>query len=276
MNYYPHHIGDFDRATRHLTRVERSVYRDLIDVYYDTERPLTLDQKALCRLIIARTNEEATAVAQVLSEFFDETPTGWYHARCEEEIAHFRANKGQKAEAGRKSAAARALRKQQAINGCSTGVEQTSNGAPTNQEPGTNNQEPGTTTPTPSDVCGPSTDDHLADGFDDFWEAWPSHHRKADRAKCLKYWRAENLHQCAAPVVASVEAWKQSAQWTKDGGEYIPAPLPWLRKRVFEAPAPAAASAVLPFNRQVAQEQRNQDAVDQWLASQQGVVYEAE
>jgi uncharacterized protein YdaU (DUF1376 family) len=142
MNYYPHHIGDFDRATRHLTRIERSVYRDLIEVYYDTERPLTLDQKALCRLIIARSNEESTAVAQVLNEFFTETPTGWYHARCEDEIAHFRANKGQKAEAGRKSAAARALRKQQALNGIPTAVEQPYNGAPTNQEPVTNNQEP--------------------------------------------------------------------------------------------------------------------------------------
>ena len=30
MNYYPHHIGDFDYATRHLTRVERSIYRVLI------------------------------------------------------------------------------------------------------------------------------------------------------------------------------------------------------------------------------------------------------
>ena len=90
MNHYPHHIGDFDRATRHLTRVERSVYRDLMDLYYDTEQRLTLDRTALCRRILARTNEEVTAVEQVLNEFFNETPTGWFHARCEMEIQRYR------------------------------------------------------------------------------------------------------------------------------------------------------------------------------------------
>lgn len=146
MHYYKHHIGDFDRATRHLTRLERSIYRDLIELYYDTEQPLTLDRAALCRRIIARSNEEETAVEQVLNEFFNETPSGWYHGRCEEEIAAYRVCNSQKSVAGKASAAARAEKKQQAINGSSTSVatsvEQTNNGAPTNQEPVTNNQEP--------------------------------------------------------------------------------------------------------------------------------------
>lgn len=90
MNHYPHHIGDFNNATRHLTRVERALYRDMIELYYDTEQPLTLDKAALCRKIIARSNEESTAVEQVLNEFFTETPTGWYHARCEAEIEAYR------------------------------------------------------------------------------------------------------------------------------------------------------------------------------------------
>ena len=67
MKHYPHHIGDFDKATRHLTRIERSVYRDMIDLYYDTEQRLTLDFDSLCRKIIARSNEESTAVQQVLN-----------------------------------------------------------------------------------------------------------------------------------------------------------------------------------------------------------------
>lgn len=150
MKHYPHHIGDFDKATRHLTRIERSVYRDLIDLYYDTEQRLTLDVAALCRRIVARSNEEATAVQQVLNEFFTETPTGWYHVRCEEEIDAYKANTSQKALAGKASAEAKRLKKQQAINGNSTPVEQplnsvatADNGASTNQS--TNqpiNQEP--------------------------------------------------------------------------------------------------------------------------------------
>lgn len=150
MKHYPHHIGDFDRATRHLTRIERSVYRDLIDLYYDTEQRLTLDMASLCRRIIARSNEESTAVEQVLNEFFTETPTGWYHERCEAEIEAYRANNSQRAQAGKASAEAKRLKREQAINGKSTPVEHplptvatNGNGASTNQS--TNqpiNQEP--------------------------------------------------------------------------------------------------------------------------------------
>jgi len=140
MNYYNHHIGDFDRATRHLTRIERSIYRDLLDVYYDTEQPLTLDLPALCRKIIARTNEEVTAVEQTLNEFFTKTPTGWYHARCEEELDAYRTSTSQKSIAGKASAAKRAEKRQRALDGIPTDVERPSNGTPTNQEPITNNQ----------------------------------------------------------------------------------------------------------------------------------------
>lgn len=145
MKHYPHHIGDFDKATRHLTRIERSVYRDLIDLYYDTEQRLTLDVQALCRRIIARSNEEATAVQQVLNEFFTETPTGWYHDRCEAEIEAYQANTSQKAIAGKASAEAKRLRKLQALNATSTAVEHplktvetANNGTPTNHQPSTN------------------------------------------------------------------------------------------------------------------------------------------
>ncbi|MCY3212700.1 DUF1376 domain-containing protein, partial [Acinetobacter baumannii] len=27
MNYYQHHIGDFNNATRHLSLIERAIYR---------------------------------------------------------------------------------------------------------------------------------------------------------------------------------------------------------------------------------------------------------
>jgi len=142
MHYYQHNIGDFDKATRHLTRIERSVYRDLIELYYDTEYQLNPDIKYLCRRILANTEQEATAVEQVLNEFFTKTNDGWYHDRCEEEIDKYINSKSQKSVAGRASAAARQKKRQQALNGNSTGVEQSSNGAPTIHKPITNNQEP--------------------------------------------------------------------------------------------------------------------------------------
>jgi uncharacterized protein YdaU (DUF1376 family) len=142
MHYYQHNIGDFDKATRHLSRIERSIYRDLIELYYDTEMQLNADINHLCRKVLANSNEESTAVEQVLNEFFTKTPDGWYHDRCEEEIERYKSNISQRAEAGRKSAAARQQKRQRALNGRSTDEQRSSNDAPTNQEPLTNNQEP--------------------------------------------------------------------------------------------------------------------------------------
>lgn len=139
MHSYLHHIGDFDKDTRHLTRIERSVYSDLIDLYYITESCLPDDIDFLCRKVIARTNEESTAVEQVLKEFFHQTPNGWYHVRCEEEIEKYKSIQSQKAAAGRASAEKRAEKLRKALED-STGVQHPFNGTPTNQEPITNNQ----------------------------------------------------------------------------------------------------------------------------------------
>ena len=148
MFSYQHHIGDFNKATRHLTRVERSIYRDMLDLYYETEKPLPLDIKSICRLVIARDNEESTAVEQVLNEFFHKNSEGWAHVRCELEIEKYRNNSNQKSEAGKASAAARAAKREQIINGRSTGVctagQRGFNVDSTNHkpQPSTLNQEP--------------------------------------------------------------------------------------------------------------------------------------
>lgn len=155
MKSYPHHIGDFNKKTRHLNRLERSIYRDLLDLYYEVEQQLTLHVPTICRLILAHTPEEATVVERSLSEFFVQTPDGWYHDRCEEEIDRYRANNTQKALAGKASAAKRAAKRQRALNGNPTDVEtplkrrttalqQTVNGTSTNLnlKPRTKNQEP--------------------------------------------------------------------------------------------------------------------------------------
>lgn len=147
MKYYPHHISDFNNATRHLTRLERGIYRDLIDLYYETEQQLTDDLPALCRRILA--NECSTDVERVLNEFFTKTPNGWYHTRCEETIDAYKANSSQKAVAGRASAEKKRLKKMQAVNDVSTGVQRSlnsvatdGNGASTNHKPITNNHKP--------------------------------------------------------------------------------------------------------------------------------------
>ena len=107
MNHYPHHIGDFNNATRHLTRVERSLYRDMLELYYDTEQPLNSDPKKIARRVLAITEDEQAAMNLVLEEFFVLQDDGWHNSRCDAEIAKYQGQIEQASRAGKASAAKR-------------------------------------------------------------------------------------------------------------------------------------------------------------------------
>jgi len=137
MHFYPHNIADFNNATRHLTRVERSVYRDAIDLYYDTESPLQSDCfDRLCRVLLCRTDEERAALESVLGEFFMLSDAGYSHERCDAEIEKYRLNSTAKARAGKASAEARKNKRSTHVDHVLNSVQQTNN-----QELITNNQE---------------------------------------------------------------------------------------------------------------------------------------
>lgn len=89
MNYYEHHLGDYDGATAHLSWLEDCAYRRMLCLYYRTEAPLPADVKQVCRLVRASSKPERDAVQQVLSEFFELADDGWHNARCDEDIATF-------------------------------------------------------------------------------------------------------------------------------------------------------------------------------------------
>jgi len=155
MYYYKKHIQDFDAATRHLTRIERSVYSDLIEMYYSTEKQLPLDVALIARKIIATGDEDFTAVKNMLSEFFVLTDEGYFNKRCQEEVDQFQTSIKNKSKAGRESAKSRIKqRKEKGItpggpksltSRRETGVEQVLDGCSTvvaNHKPITINQEP--------------------------------------------------------------------------------------------------------------------------------------
>lgn len=103
MHHYRHHIGDYRRDTGHLSLLEHGVYRQMLDVYYTDENPLTLDEAKLMRLLCARTADEQQSVKNVLQDFFVCTENGYEHKRCEAEIRELYG----KSESARKSAKAR-------------------------------------------------------------------------------------------------------------------------------------------------------------------------
>lgn len=89
MNYYEHHIGDYDADTAHLSWVEDMAYTRLIRLYYRKERPIPLDIGEACRLIRAIGKDQRAAVDAVLREFFVRSDDGWRQARCDTEIESY-------------------------------------------------------------------------------------------------------------------------------------------------------------------------------------------
>lgn len=68
------------------------------------------------------------------------------------------------------------------------------------------------------------------EGFDSFWQAYPNKKAKAD---ALKAWGKvpPELH---SSILAAVTVQKQSADWLKDGGKFIPHAATWLNGKRWE------------------------------------------
>ncbi len=72
-------------------------------------------------------------------------------------------------------------------------------------------------------------------GFARFWLAWPKSPRKVNRKGCLKIWLRDNLEASADAIVKDVNNQRMSAQWIKNGGEFIPLPATYLNQARWEA-----------------------------------------
>lgn len=96
MNYYEHHIGDYDEATAHLTACEDGIYARMIRKYYATEAPLVADLEKLKKLVRARTPEERQAVDDILDEFFELREDGWHQETCDERVTAFQVGQPQR------------------------------------------------------------------------------------------------------------------------------------------------------------------------------------
>lgn len=172
MRFYPYHIGDFNNATRYASRLERSVYRDLLDMYYEQESAIDgTDLDKLQRRLNVRSTDEQTALDFVLTEYFENQDGFYFNNRCEQEIKKYQDKLENAIKAGKASAEARrkkSTKKQRkgvdsnGVQGNSTDVQRTFNDGSTNVQP-TKNQEPLTSNQEP-------VTNSIA--FDDFWNAY--------------------------------------------------------------------------------------------------------
>ena len=223
MHHYPFHIGDYRSGCIHLSQLERWVYRDLLDICYDTEQPLPLDHAVLFRLAGARTEEHQHAVLTVLSDKFVRTEIGYVNDRVQTELDKYR----KKADSARNANQTRWASERDVKSDVKSDLKSDADQIPTkNQEPRTNKT-------------------HVPQGerFDEFWSAWPVSTRKVAKAACQTKWAKQKLDDVADRILAHVRVMKQTDSW-KTGFE--PAPLTYLNQKRWEDDLPAVQSAGKP------------------------------
>lgn len=78
----------------------------------------------------------------------------------------------------------------------------------------------------------PAKKQDFIEGFDAFYAMYPKH---VGKAAALKAWNKLKPNAELQEIMAkALMEQKQSAQWNKDGGQYIPNPATWLNQRRWE------------------------------------------
>ena len=91
MHFYMFNPADFNNSARHLSLVERAIYRDLIDMYYHSEQAIdTSDMDKLARRLLCTSEDYRASLEYVLDEFFVKRGKRHHHHRIDKEIKAYR------------------------------------------------------------------------------------------------------------------------------------------------------------------------------------------
>ena len=249
LPYMQFYVADYLADTTHLTAEEHGAYMLLLFSYWQTGKPLRIDRLATVARI---PNDRWPSVAETLSEFFHITETHWIQFRVESDLESVNSKVMTASNAGKASAKAKALKKQQELNDRSTSVDdplqRNGNHIDTDTDTDTDKNR---TTPLPPEG---------EDLFPKFWALYP---RKQDKAKAQKAWTKLKVTDDLFSLIAKgLAAQVVSADWVKEGGKYIPMPTTWLNGKRWEDEIPSAPTNVhlLPVNRHTNFESRDYKA----------------
>ena len=235
MHYYQFNIADYRKDTVHLSRVEHSIYRDLIDWYYIEETPIPKETQVVIRRLRLDTEQDVLALNNVLSDFFSSLDDGFHHARIDAEIADYRNQCATNKVNGAKGGRPRGKKTQSVTSGLPV-VSQVGTEINPNHEPLTTNHKPIHTAPAAQ----------LVDGdFENFYSAYP---KKVAKPAALKAWKSAKLSAgSAAVILTDIATRSNSRDWLKEDGKFIPNPATYLNQRRWEdvAQQPAMVGDVL-------------------------------
>lgn len=236
MNYYERHLGDYARDTAHLSPLEHGVYTLLLDRYYATEEPIPASQ--IHRLARARSPEERAAVDAVLEEFFTLDGDAYRNRRADEEIEKARARittaqvNGRRGGRPKKNPVGFETETNSEPAGFSTGSKMETQ-KKAHQTPDTKHQIKPLAQRAERSVDSPAT-------FERFWSAYPRHVGKRSAEKAFAKLRPDEA--LLDVMLAALARQRQSDQWRRDGGQFIPHAATWLNGRRWEDEAGPARS----------------------------------
>jgi len=225
VNFYKHHLGDYDAATAHLNWTEDAAYTKLLRVYYRRELPIPVEIESACRLVRAKSKEQKTAVKTVLGEFFQLLDDGWHNKRADEEIKAYQ----------NQSCTNRKIARERWESTKRTRFEYEQSTPESSVRTDfvhlTKNQIPEPEEPKPS--CPNRPKASLNGAFVEFWKAYP---RKEAKGRAEKAWISINPNETlTTSILKAIQAQRQSGCLTpataQDGRSLIPLPASWLNAK---------------------------------------------
>jgi uncharacterized protein YdaU (DUF1376 family) len=250
--WMPLWIGSYLADTMKLTTIQHGAYLLLLIAYWRERGPLNDDDEELASTVKA-SPKDWRALRPKLEGFFLVDGGKWRHGRADQELAKALEHKAAavtKAKAGADARwkKQREAREQAASNACGN-APSIAQGLPGQCPP---------PSPPPSSLRSDPPAPDPGEGFEAFWEAYPSGPRKAAKAQCLAKWKSRGCSLLTQQIVGHVQAMAKSEQWLKDKGQYVPAPLVYLNQTRWEAGTEADAAAAL--------------EAEQWHESVKGIV----
>ena len=232
INYYSHHIGDYDADTAHLSMLEDAAYARLIRLYYRREKPIPRDIHEACRLVRAASKQEQAAVATVLNEFFSLEADGWRQKRCDEEILVVTSRISAARTNGTKGGRPRKPSNNPTIILDNPAITQPFFLDNPDESSPTSNLQPPTTRREDPPYPQKGGVRNFPPGFDRFWEAYPRKTAKPAAMKAFVRVKVDDI--TLKSMLAAIDSQCRGEQWQRDSGKFVPHPATWLNNRRWE------------------------------------------
>jgi uncharacterized protein YdaU (DUF1376 family) len=225
--WMPLYVGDYLADTGTLTLEQHGAYLKLI-MHYWRLGPLPDDEATLSR-ILAISTRKWRSLEPILRAHFLTLPDhhGYlHHKRIDAELAKAQACKDTAVRRAKRGAAARWYGSQ--IVDASGNA---SGNAPSNASSIRQAMLEQCSPPPPLPKEEPKPLAH-PDGFAEFWIAYP---KKKSKGSALKAWtKLRPDGELRVQILGAIATQRASAQWHKDGGQFIPHPASWLNARGWE------------------------------------------